>query len=93
MADKPLRFAPLVRVSTEDQEKRGESLKVQQVQIEQAVKTLGGVLIPEPWRYSGQEHATAGFERKKFDELLRDARKGLFDAVIVVDLPGGPGIT
>jgi len=42
-------------------------------------------LIQDAWRYSGQEHATAGFERKKFDELLRDAGKGLFDAVIVVD--------
>ncbi len=46
MTEKPLRFAPLVRVSTEQQEKMGESLKTQKAQIEQAVKALGGVLIP-----------------------------------------------
>ena len=54
MSDKPLRFAPLVRVSTEKQEERkSESLRVQKAQIEQAVKGLHGTLIPDPWRYSG----------------------------------------
>jgi site-specific DNA recombinase len=85
MTDKLLRFAPLVRVSTESQEKTGESLRTQKSQIQQAVKTLGGVLIPDPWRYSGQEHSTPTFERKRFDQLLKDAGKGLFDAVMVVD--------
>ena len=85
MSDKPLRFAPLVRVSTESQERMGESLRTQKAQIEQAVKALHGTLIPDPWRYSGQEHATPGFERKRFDQLLKDAQRGLFDAVIVVD--------
>jgi site-specific DNA recombinase len=80
-----LRFAPLVRVSTESQEKMGESLRTQQSQIEQAVKALNGTLIPDPWRYSGQEHSTPTFERKRFDQLLKDAGKGIFDAVIVVD--------
>lgn len=80
-----LKFAPLVRVSTEKQEKMGESLKTQQTQIEQAVKALNGVLIPDPWRYSGQEHSTPTFERKRFDQLLKDAGKGVFDAVMVVD--------
>jgi len=80
-----LRFAPLVRVSTEKQEKMGESLRTQQAQIQQAVKALSGVLIPDPWRYSGQEHATPGFEKKRFDQLLKDAGRGLFDAVIVCD--------
>jgi DNA invertase Pin-like site-specific DNA recombinase len=63
----------------------GESLKTQTAQIEQTVKGLNGMLIADPWRYSGQEHATAGFERKRFDQLLKDAQRGLFDAVIVVD--------
>jgi DNA invertase Pin-like site-specific DNA recombinase len=72
-------------VSTEQQEKMGESLRTQKAQIEQAVKALNGTLIVDPWRYSGQEHATAGFERKRFDQLLKDAEKGIFDAVIVVD--------
>jgi hypothetical protein len=35
-----LRFAPLVRVSTERQEKRGESLAIQNNKIEAAVKDL-----------------------------------------------------
>jgi len=42
MTDKPLRFAPLVRVSTEHQERRGESLKVQKAQIEQVGKQQEG---------------------------------------------------
>ena len=84
MAEK-LRFAPLVRVSTESQEKMGESLRTQQAQIEAAVKALNGTLIPDPWHYSGQEHSTPGFERKRFDLLLKDAEKGIFDAIIVVD--------
>jgi site-specific DNA recombinase len=85
MSDK-LRFAPLVRVSTERQEEhRKESLREQKSQIEQAVKALNGVLIHDPWRYSGQEHATPGFEHKRVDQLLKDAQRGIFDAVIVVD--------
>jgi hypothetical protein len=32
-----LRFAPLIRVSTESQEKTGESLRTQKKQIEEAV--------------------------------------------------------
>lgn len=82
---KNLRFGPLVRVSTESQERMGESLRTQKVQIEQAVKALHGTLISDPWRYSGQDHATPGFEHKRFNQLLRDAQRGLFDAVIVVD--------
>lgn len=84
MTDK-LRFAPLVRVSTESQEKMGESLRTQQAQIEQAVKALNGTLIADPWRYSGQEHSTPTFERKRFNQLLEDSAKGIFDAVMVVD--------
>ena len=82
---KPLRFAPIVRVSTEQQEKQGESLKTQTVQISQYVKSLNGTIPKHCWQYSGQEHATPGQERTRLDKLLSDSSKGLFDAVIVCD--------
>lgn len=78
-----IRFAALVRVSTEKQEKRGESLNTQTTQIIDTVKTLG--VIPEHCWYKGQEHGTADFERKILDKLLEDSGKDLFDAVVVVD--------
>jgi len=80
-----LRFAPLIRVSTESQEKKGESLRTQKKQIIAYVESLGGVIPQDCWLYSGQEHATVGEERKKLDRLLSDAGSGLFDAVIVCD--------
>jgi len=85
MIEHRLRFAPLARISTESQQKQGESLRTQKSQITEVVKSLGGVLIPDCWKYSGQEHSTPQFERQRFDQLLKDASKGLFDAVIVVD--------
>jgi DNA invertase Pin-like site-specific DNA recombinase len=78
--DKPLRFAALVRVSTEKQEKKGESLAVQRSSIERDVSGLGGAVAL--W-YGGQEHATPGREKKEVDRLLADAARGRFDAVIV----------
>jgi site-specific DNA recombinase len=80
-----LRFAPIIRVSTEQQEQQGESLRTQRMQIQQYIKTLGGVVPDHCWQYSGQEHATAEFERHKLNALLADAGRGLFDAVIVAD--------
>jgi DNA invertase Pin-like site-specific DNA recombinase len=79
---KPLRFAALIRVSTERQEKQGESLRTQQAQIDAAVKQLGGTIAQ---RYAGQEHATAGWEREQRDKMLAEADKPRkpFDAVIV----------
>lgn len=74
-----LRFAALVRVSTEGQERKGESLKTQRKQIERDVKKMGGTI--SRW-YAGQEHSSPGDERKILDQLLEDCRKGLFDAVI-----------
>ena len=68
----PLRFAALVRVSTERQEKQGESLRTQQSQIESAVKKLAGTVTK--W-YAGQEHATAGWEREQRDRMLAEAEK------------------
>jgi DNA invertase Pin-like site-specific DNA recombinase len=72
MSNKPLRFAALIRVSSEKQERRGESLQTQSSQIEQAVAALGGKITA---RYAGQEHATPGWEREQLEMLLRDASK------------------
>lgn len=81
-----LRFAPIIRVSTETQEKQGESLKVQTAQINHyVIDVLKGTIPDYCWQYSGQEHATPGQERQKLQRLLDDSDKGLFDAVIVCD--------
>lgn len=80
-----LRFAPIIRVSTEGQEKKGESLRTQKKQILRYVEAVNGVIPDHCWMYSGQEHATSAFERKKLNQLLADAGKDLFDAVIVCD--------
>ena len=84
--EKKLRFAPLIRVSTERQEKQGESLNVQKKRIKECVKSLGGVVPDSCWKYSGQEHATPNSERNLLDDLLSDSGKDLFDAVIVYDV-------
>jgi site-specific DNA recombinase len=81
----PLRFAPLIRVSTESQATRGESLRTQTTQITQYVKSLNGIIPDNCWKYSGQEHATPEQERAKLSKLLEDSAKGKFDAVIVCD--------
>jgi len=80
-----LRFAPLIRVSTEGQASKGESLRTQTTQIKQYVKSLGGTVPECCWKYSGQEHATPDQERAKLEQLLSDSGKGKFDAVIVCD--------
>jgi len=77
-----LRFAPLVRVSTEKQDKRGESLRTQTQQLEEYVKELGGIVAN--W-YRGQESASVDEERLIFDQLLADAQSKQFDAVIIRD--------
>src|SRR5262245_57171738 len=77
---KPLRFAALVRVSTESQERYGESLRTQRDQNTKNVALLGGNIVA--W-YGGQEHATPGWEKKELDRLIADAGKNKFDAVIV----------
>ncbi len=79
----PLRFAALIRVSTEKQERRGDSLRTQDLQTRAAVEQLGGRITRH---YAGQEHATAGWERQKLDQLLADAQQSPqpFNAVIVV---------
>ena len=77
-----LRFAPLVRVSGVAQAKRGESLLTQQDQLKEAIRILGGTA---PKWYIGQESAGPESERSLLDDLMRDAEKGAFDAVMVVE--------
>jgi hypothetical protein len=60
---KKLRFAPIIRVSTDKQEQQGESLRTQKTQILQYVESLGGEIPANCWRYSGQEHATPSDQR------------------------------
>jgi len=80
-----LRFAPLIRVSTEEQAKRKESLLIQTEAIKQYVAFLGGTIPEHCWVYCGQEHATPEYERAKLDLLLKDCARDKFDAVIVYD--------
>lgn len=82
---KPLRFAVLIRVSTEKQEDQGESLRTQTTQTTEAVQRLEGTVTQT---YSGAEHATPGYERKLLEEMLQDAqaKPRTFDAVMVADV-------
>ncbi|HUL00809.1 MAG TPA: recombinase family protein, partial [Nitrospirota bacterium] len=81
-----LRFAPIIRVSTEKQKDKGESLRTQHTLIEYYVNALNGIIPEDCWKYCGQEHATPDQERRLLDSLLADTSKGIFDAVIVCDL-------
>jgi site-specific DNA recombinase len=83
MGDEKLIFAPLVRVSTERQEKQGESLSTQEKQLKAAIQGLGGSV--HRW-YRGHEHATPDQERKVLDDLMSDADAKKFDAVMVTDV-------
>ncbi|SHO53161.1 recombinase family protein [Desulfopila aestuarii] len=82
---KTIRFAPLIRVSTEKQEEQGSSLQTQKEVILKAISTIGGYVPDNCWKYTGQEHATPDFEKQMFTQLLSDASENLFDAVIVYD--------
>ena len=84
MAKKTLRFAALIRVSTDQQKKQGQSLKTQTKQVIQAVEQLGGEITH--W-YKGQQHATAGHEHQLVNEMLAAARKKRkpFGALMVAD--------
>jgi DNA invertase Pin-like site-specific DNA recombinase len=76
-------FAPLIRVSTEAQEKRGESLKTQRKQLQDAIDSLGGTIYR--W-YAGNEHATPGYEHELLDSIVADAIAKKHNAVIVTDI-------
>lgn len=82
---KQLRFAGLVRVSTEGQKEKGASIDTQKNSIKNSVEYLGGNPSSIKW-YDGQEHSTEGYERKICDQLLHDSGENLFDAVICYDL-------
>lgn len=82
MSSKPLRFAAFIRVSTEAQAEKGESLRTQTKQIEEAVASLGGRIVA---RYGGQEHATPDWEHAERDRMVADACAGKCDAIMVVD--------
>jgi site-specific DNA recombinase len=77
-----IRFAVLIRVSTEKQKKKGESLRTQKKQIEDAIQFLDGEIAAE---YGGQESATTNSEKREVSRMLSDAEKrpALFDAIIV----------
>lgn len=78
-----LRFAALIRVSTERQAKEGESLMTQRTDLEKDIKSMGGTIFK--W-YAGQEHATPDYERIILDQLIADAEQHKFDAVIIWSL-------
>jgi len=84
-ADEPpkLRFAAFTRVSTEKQEKQGESLRTQRTDIKQAVTSMRGDVEAIQWYGGGAEHATSGYETKELDRMLADAGRKKFDAIIV----------
>jgi DNA invertase Pin-like site-specific DNA recombinase len=77
-----LRFASLVRVSTERQEQQGESLRTQPLDNERDAALLGGRVV-EHYGADRHEHATEGWERSELVRLTKDAEKGKFDAVII----------
>jgi len=82
---KGLRFCPIVRVSTEKQERKGQSLKTQENTVIKCVDMLGGVIPPDCWQFSGQEHATGIEEREKLDKMLIASGKNMYDAVMPCD--------
>jgi DNA invertase Pin-like site-specific DNA recombinase len=78
-----LRFAAFTRVSTDEQEKRGESLATQAKQIAAAVAALKGTITA---RFGGgAEHGTTGFDRAQYDAMLAAAERQprTFDAIMV----------
>jgi DNA invertase Pin-like site-specific DNA recombinase len=77
-----MKFAPLIRVSTEKQERQGESLSTQRKQLENAITALNGTIYK--W-FAGQEHSTPENERLILERLIHDAKAHKFDAVMVAD--------
>jgi site-specific DNA recombinase len=75
-----LRFAALVRVSTERQSQQGQSLITQRKDAVENIPALQGRIAE--W-YGGQEHATPGYEHAEVNRLLVDASKGKLDAIHV----------
>ncbi len=84
MVEEGLRIALVIRVSTDPQEKDGESLLTQKKAMTEAVAGSRGVVSGI---YGGSEHATTGWERKELERLLRDAKDfpRPFDAIMVLN--------
>jgi DNA invertase Pin-like site-specific DNA recombinase len=76
-----LRFGAMTRVSTEAQARRGSSLALQREQLARDADLLGGEVTC--WYGGTAEHATEGWERKELRRLIADAKRGLWDAVMV----------
>ncbi len=85
MLNTPMRFAIYARVSSAGQEKDGYSLDDQVIRLTDYVHQLKGIVEKT---YIAQESATYGKnkERPTLESMLRDAKNGIFDAVIVYDL-------
>jgi DNA invertase Pin-like site-specific DNA recombinase len=78
-----MRFAAMPRVSTEKQEKQGESLRTQRQSLQRDVELLGGTITG--W-YGGQESAVGDYERKEMVRLTADAASNKWDAVIIAHI-------
>ena len=86
MDTKGLRFQPIIRVSTEGQAKKGESLNTQGKIIDGFINRLGGTYASGWENYIGQESATPDHDRLMFDAILENADKGIYDALICCDI-------
>jgi DNA invertase Pin-like site-specific DNA recombinase len=75
-----LRFAAMCRVSTEKQERQGESLRTQRASLLRDVELLSGTITG--W-YGGQESAVGDYERKEMLRLTVDAGRDKWDAIII----------
>lgn len=79
-----LRVAIFARVSTEGQEKDGQSLEVQVMTLRNCVEVLNGTVVKE---YVGSESATSGDKKRPIlDEILNDARNKEFECLMIYDL-------
>lgn len=76
-----MKIALLIRVSTEKQEKQGESLANQEAVLRENINRLNADCLP----YIGQEHATVDSNRQQLDKLMEDAKAGKFQAIMVYD--------
>jgi site-specific DNA recombinase len=86
MDSQKVRYALLIRVSTEKQKNRGESMRTQRTQLTGDVALLGGE-VAACYGGDASEHATPGWERRQLQQLLSDAAKSprSFDAIMVTD--------
>src|SRR4051812_38143030 len=78
------RMVGFIRVSTPGKGKLKEtrsSLDVQKAAITAAVQRMGGTVVG--W-YGGEETGAEGL-KPEFNRLLKDAKRGLFDAVVCYD--------